>query len=186
MLAEWPAKGGEKEKVVILSAKGEVGGKLISVVEIVKRELAGQGAKWFQYTIVEGKKEERKKKKMRKQDDSGEEKRQENGKESVGDAEEEEDDGEEEAFEVMKTPFERAIEGQPKIREVPAMVIYLSRVRLDGLRKKYGYAHLFLQYCNRFRNKFTDIPVENRQTLSQRGRNIRSRLWRRNLICVPS
>ena len=42
------------------------------------------------------------------------------------------------AFETMKTPFERSIEGKPKVRAVPHMTIYLSRVRIDSLRKELG------------------------------------------------
>jgi hypothetical protein len=38
----------------------------------------------------------------------------------------------------MKTPFERAIEGRPKIRSVPVMTLYLSSVRVDSLRKLHG------------------------------------------------
>ncbi|KAG4430816.1 hypothetical protein IFR05_013693, partial [Cadophora sp. M221] len=46
----------------------------------------------------------------------------------------------EEAFEVMKTPFERALEseGKSKVRAMPVMSMYLSRVRIEGLRKAYG------------------------------------------------
>lgn len=45
------------------------------------------------------------------------------------------------AFETMKTPLERAVEGKPKIRAVPVMTIYLSRVRVDALKSAFGYAH---------------------------------------------
>lgn len=113
----------------MLYANGEVGGKLISIIEIIKREIASKGGKWFQYTVVEGRREEVKKKERRRE--VGERKG--NAK---GNEEEEED---EDAFEVMKTPFERAIEGQPKIREVPILIVFLSRVSIDFLRKKYGY-----------------------------------------------
>ncbi|EHL00054.1 hypothetical protein M7I_4136 [Glarea lozoyensis 74030] len=49
-----------------------------------------------------------------------------------------EDGEEEDSFEVMKTPFERAVEGTLKIRAMPVMATYLSRVRIESLRKKYG------------------------------------------------
>ncbi|KUJ15640.1 uncharacterized protein LY89DRAFT_537840, partial [Mollisia scopiformis] len=50
----------------------------------------------------------------------------------------EQSDEEEEAFEIMKTPFERAIEGTAKVRAVPVMTICLSRVRVESLRREYG------------------------------------------------
>lgn len=54
------------------------------------------------------------------------------------------DGGEEEAeqaFETMKTPFERALdaEGKPKIRGLATLTLYLSRVRIESLKKIYGY-----------------------------------------------
>lgn len=54
---------------------------------------------------------------------------------------EEEEEEEEEAFEIMKTPFERALEAEarPKIRAVPTFTLYLSRVRIESLKKIYGY-----------------------------------------------
>lgn len=91
--------------------------KLITVVEIAKREIAGGGGKWYQYNVVERSLEERE-------------------RESGGEAVEE--DGEEESFETMKTPFERAIEGTKVVRAVPGMTTYLARVRIEGLRKEYG------------------------------------------------
>jgi hypothetical protein len=114
-----PPTSAAKPAVVILHSKAKVASKLISVVEIAKREIAGGGGKWFQYNVVEGGLEER---------ERVEEK----------EVEGEEDEEEEESFEIMKTPFERAIEGTPKVRAVPGMTTYLSRVRIDGLRKKYG------------------------------------------------
>ncbi|TVY33503.1 hypothetical protein LOCC1_G006649, partial [Lachnellula occidentalis] len=50
----------------------------------------------------------------------------------------EDEEEEEESFETMKTPFERAIEGKSKVRAVPGMTTYLSRVRIERLGKKYG------------------------------------------------
>jgi len=141
---------------VTLYAKGDVGAKLITVVEIAKREVAGKGGKWFQYSCVEGKVEEVKKRKEKKGGGQSDQKKNGDGGE----------DGEEEGFEVMKTPFERAIEGRPKVREVPVLIVYLSRVRIEILRKKYGYVMLsplweqFYNYCS------TNIGVENKRMLS--------------------
>jgi hypothetical protein len=145
LLNTYPVTKGEKENLVALYAKANVASKMISVVEIAKREIAERGGKWFQYNAVGELVEERKLKPQ------GSEK---GGKNGVGDAstasekvgdpqKEEEDENNEadsgsEAFETMKTPFERAIEGKAKIRAVPVMTVYLSRVRIDRLRKAYG------------------------------------------------
>jgi len=112
------------------------------VIEIVKRELAAQGGKWFQYTVVEGRKQEVVR--NGKHRDDGKRRRREQVEERDGEEGLEGEEGEEEGevFEMMKTPFERALEGQPKIREVPMLMVYLSRVRIDVLRKKYGYVYL--------------------------------------------
>lgn len=115
--------------MVVFTAKAEVASKMISIVEIVKRNLGREGGKWFQYIAVDGQVVENKKKKDSEEDGKGKEK---------DDGEEE---GEEDGFEVMKTPFERIIEDRPKVRSVPVMAIYLSRVRIDDLRKKHGYVH---------------------------------------------
>jgi len=41
-------------------------------------------------------------------------------------------------FETMKTPFERATEGKPKVRAVPYLGIYFSRVPVEELKQLYG------------------------------------------------
>lgn len=121
----------DKAAVVMLHSKAKVASKLISVVEIAKREIAAGGGKWFQYNAVEGLLEE----------NSGGEDGEDEGGVKVGKADGmnvEEEDEEEESFETMKTPFERAIEGKAKVRAVPGMTTYLSRIRIEGLGKKYG------------------------------------------------
>ncbi|KFY48593.1 hypothetical protein V496_10252, partial [Pseudogymnoascus sp. VKM F-4515 (FW-2607)] len=45
---------------------------------------------------------------------------------------------EEEGFEKMKSRIERAVEGTEKVRSVPLMTVYLSRVRIEALREAYG------------------------------------------------
>jgi hypothetical protein len=116
--------------VVLLYAKAKAAAKMVSIAEIVKREIGALegGGKWFQYNSVEGFVEEKK-------DEDVKEK----GKDGKGEKEDVEmGDGEsEEGFEVMKTPFERAIEGTKKVRVVPVMSIYLSRVRIESLRREY-------------------------------------------------
>jgi len=113
--------------VAILHSKAKVASKLISVVEIAKREIAADGGKWYQYNVIRGVLEERERSNGKVPEKAPSE-----------EGEEKEDEEEEESFETMKTPFERAIEGTAKVRAMPGMTTYLSRVRIDGLRKKYG------------------------------------------------
>ncbi|KAB8303072.1 hypothetical protein EYC80_004525 [Monilinia laxa] len=119
--------------VVLLSAKAPSVCKLISIAEIVKRELARGGKKWYQYNVVgelaTSVPRKIKAEKEEEEDDDDVEMRDE------GDEEEEE-----KAFETMKTPFERALdaEGKPKISGLATLTLYLSRVRIESLRKTYG------------------------------------------------
>jgi len=125
----------------MMKAKAGVASKMISIAEIAKREIGKEGGKWFQYNCVEGVMEELKEK-PKKGKESKEKGKDGGGEKGVLDAEKEGDDGESEeestAFETMKTPFERANEEKAKVRVVPIMSLYLSRVRIDGLRKAYG------------------------------------------------
>ncbi|APA12650.1 predicted protein [Sclerotinia sclerotiorum 1980 UF-70] len=120
--------------VVLLSAKAPVACKLISIAEIVKRELANNGAKWFQYNVVG----ELSTTIPRSYTEIGKDETEKEGGDE-GDVEMK-DGGEEEAFEVMKTPFERALEAEerPKVRGVATLSLYLSRVRIESLKKIYG------------------------------------------------
>ena len=131
VLSVWPTPQNEKPKVVKLHAKAGVASKLVSIAEISKREVGKEGGKWFQYNKVEpvmvGQKQKVGKGKEEKGDGVGE-------KDDIG-----EESGEEStAFETMKTPWERANEGKPKMRAVPVITVFLSRVRIDGLRKAFG------------------------------------------------
>lgn len=122
-------KGKERPSVVMLHAKAACACKMISIAEIAKREVGKEGGKWFEYCVVGGVVVERK-------EGVGKSSSERDGRED-GDG----DGGTEEestAFETMRTPFERANEGRAKMRAVPVMSIYLSRVRIDALRKAYG------------------------------------------------
>lgn len=106
---------------MIAWAKAKSAGKLVSVVEVVKREIGGEGGVWFQYNgLGEG---------------VGGVPREGEGEGGDGDVEMEMED---EGFEKMKTRIERAIEGTEKVRSVPVMTVYLSRVRIEALREAYG------------------------------------------------
>lgn len=130
-------KDGGKQDVVMLYAKAPVVSKLVSIAEIVKREIAKEGGKWYSYCCVG--------EVVGKKDDGRGDRRKQGNAEENGDVDmdvngDEGGESEDEAFEVMKTPFERAleVEGKPKVRAMPVMSLYLSRVRIDGLRKVYG------------------------------------------------
>ncbi|KAF2972433.1 hypothetical protein GQX73_g1071 [Xylaria multiplex] len=134
-----------KARVSVLRAKAAEAGKLISIAEIAKREIekerpasddtaseAGQGSKtgrWFQYIALGEELQQRK--------------REEGNtiiEETVlgGPGAGKQDDDEDHEFEVMKTPFERAIEGQPVLRGVPVMSLFLSRSPIEELKRRYG------------------------------------------------
>jgi len=126
-----------KPNLVVLHAKASVASKLISIAEIAKREIAGSGGKWFQYNQLEGTVVTREREAA---PHSGNKTKHKGGdamdvdEEGAGKSDEEETA----SFETMKTPIERALEGRPVIRAVPVLTLYLSRVRIDSLRKKYG------------------------------------------------
>lgn len=135
ILAVYPTVPPAKSNVVMLHAKAVVASKMISIVEIAKREIGKNEGKWFQYSTVEQQLEE---KEVRHNKGSTNDT---NGKasgevETTGLDEDPEDDGE--GFETMKTPFERALEGKQKVRAVPIMAIYLSRVRIESLSNSHG------------------------------------------------
>ncbi|KAM3072389.1 hypothetical protein ACMFMG_009193 [Clarireedia jacksonii] len=115
-----------KPHVVLLQAKAPVACKLITIAEIAKRELARNGAKWFQYNVVGSILVEQPPGSL-KADTAGAlncANEDENTMDVEVDADADANEDEEStAFEKMKTPFERAIEGRPKI---------------DSLKKTYG------------------------------------------------
>lgn len=156
----WANKDG-KPAIVVLSAKAAVAGKMVSVVEIAKREIETQKAKWWQYSRVYGQITELKEKpgkgpkggktlfeweneRARKEDagpnDMGEE-----AQDSTMADVEGVDEVEEDAFEPVGqngdethvTPTEM-IEARKKIRAVPVMTIYMSRVPVVELKQAYG------------------------------------------------
>lgn len=140
-----------KPRVSVLRAKAADAGKLISISEIAKRELArGQAnhehaGKWFQYIglgeevievprDVEGRTIVKDTILGTKGAAEVEEVAADKTKKKEADAADE-DDGD---FEYMKTPFERAIEGRPRKRAVAMMSLFLSRVPIPELSKRYG------------------------------------------------
>ncbi|KAK5718085.1 hypothetical protein LTR17_015873 [Elasticomyces elasticus] len=114
------AKGDKKPAIACLTAEAKVASKLVSVVEIAKRDLATKGIKCFQYNalgshVIDVPRERRK--------PGGKEA----GKTGEGDVEDED------AFQTMADPM-----GATKKRSVPTMTIYLSPVSVKELRAAYG------------------------------------------------
>lgn len=141
-----------KPNIVSVHAKGSVSSKLITIVEIVKREIAKAGGKWYQYSSL-GQATVNQERKPTATVGTGRTIRQSAALHAdamdVDDShrkDEQESDDEEEAFEVMKTPLERALEGRPKIRAVPILTIYLSRVRVEALKAVYGLVFSFDEF----------------------------------------
>lgn len=132
ILSDQPIDPHSKPWVVILQSKAPVASKMITIVEISKREIAKSGGKWFQYNKIAQVTIERKENPKKDGEKTSTEN---NTDDDKVDDEEERDD-----FETMKTPFERAIEGKPKVRSMPVMTVFLSRVRIDRLRRAYRYA----------------------------------------------
>ncbi|RWA07627.1 hypothetical protein EKO27_g7490 [Xylaria grammica] len=102
-----------KTRISVLRAKATEASKLISIAEIAKREiererLSSDGA------VSEA--EQR----------------------SIIGCPDEPGHDEDDEFEVMKTPFERAIEGRPLVRGVPVMSLFLSRSSIEELKRRYG------------------------------------------------
>jgi hypothetical protein len=133
ILSEYPPAPSTKPKVVMLHTKAPIASKLITIAEITKREIVKGGGKWFQYNKLGQIAEEKKSR-------EGGAKKEKGAGEDISMAEDGNEEGgheSEEEFETMKTPFERAIEGKPKIRATPVLTLYLSRVRIESLRREY-------------------------------------------------
>ncbi|KAK4901755.1 hypothetical protein LTR27_001527 [Elasticomyces elasticus] len=114
------AKGDKKPAIACLTAEAKVASKLVSVVEIAKRDLTTKGIKCFQYNTLGS-----------HLVDVPRERRKPGGKEAgkTGDGDVEDED----AFQTMADPM-----GATKKRTVPTMTIYLSPVPVKELRAAYG------------------------------------------------
>jgi hypothetical protein len=140
-----------KPNVVLLHAKSPVSSKLISIIEIAKREIAKAGGKWYQYNFL-GQTRAAQEKKSAAMKGTGFTL---GGKISLDtdamEVDNKEDshgvDEEDSTFETMKTPLERAIEGKPKVQAIPLMAVFLSRVRIDALKTAYGLVQYSYFHC---------------------------------------
>ncbi|KAI6878860.1 hypothetical protein D0869_12467 [Hortaea werneckii] len=118
-LEEQPREDG-KPTVVSLTARAKAASKLISIAEIVKRDLAARGSRCYQYNALDS-----------ELADIPRDGRPKQPKESVGGAEEDEES--DEAFETMGAPT-----GPTKKRSMPVMTIYFSKVPIKELKADYG------------------------------------------------
>ena len=104
-----------KHPIVALTAKARVANKLISIVEIAKRDLASRKVTLFQYTALSSEMVEISKKAPSSKGDEGDE---------------ESDD----AFEAVAASDVPAT----KMREMPVLTIYLSTVSIKELKIAHG------------------------------------------------
>ncbi|KAK8045062.1 hypothetical protein PG993_005086 [Apiospora rasikravindrae] len=151
----------ERPRISVLRARAADAGKLISIAEIAKREMLKSGQdgtkRWYQYIALGAETKDVEREKGRSPSGRGEGKtvieetilaqRQDPGEKEMTDDEQQQGrekeqdenyDEDDDDFEQMKTPFERAIEGMPKIRAVPVMSLFLSSIPIDELRRQYG------------------------------------------------
>jgi hypothetical protein len=98
--------------LVLLCAAAPAAGKLITIVEVAKREIGRQGAAWYQYTRL--------------------------GRETAAAATTSTpmDECDDSAFETMETPLPKAEAGQK--RPGALLGVFLSRVRVESLRTAHG------------------------------------------------
>lgn len=111
----------DKQVIVMLTAKARSANKLISVVEIAKRELATSDTKYFQYNALGSELIETARKPK-------------NSADGVEPPTKEGDDESDDAFEAMGTPN---LTG-PKKMAVPVMTTYLSTTSVRELKAVYG------------------------------------------------
>ena len=112
-----------KPVVAVLTAREGVAAKLVTIAEIVKRNLDDTQIPWYQYSLVERKtveitRETPAPSKRTRDSDS-----------------EDEDD---EAFETMLPVIERKLMDKPKFRAKPVMTILLSRSPIKELKDAHG------------------------------------------------
>lgn len=111
-----------KPVIVVLTAKARVASKLISIVEIAKRELAAKGRSCFQYNVLVSEMTEIERSPRRTTAMAAGH----NSKQAGSDSDE--------AFETMGAYNETGL----KKRQVPVMTIYLSTVSVKELKTEFG------------------------------------------------
>ena len=149
------ADTGTKPGVVAVHARGAAVPKLVTVVEIAKRRMEQEGGKWWQCTRLDGQKVEQKEKPRK--ENGAEEARAAVRKKWAGDEEQEQtadreadeaepveeqmtdsqDDG---GFQTQAWTGPAKLPERPKVKTVPTMVIYMSRVPVPEFEDALGYA----------------------------------------------
>lgn len=151
-----------KPTVVMLHAKGDVAGKMVSIVEIAKAEMRKEDEKLYQYNGLHGETSELKVKKPErtgggktvaewaKEHPGWENHNRETinacGKYTLGTSDRSDDDvemadGTEDAFETMAPPIQGydPMEARKKVRAYPVLTIYLARVPIPELKNLHEY-----------------------------------------------
>ena len=142
-----------KPGVVALHAKANVAGKMISIVEIAKREIQDEKGCWWQYSSCHGELREWKQKGAEAKNNeaitagdvsnTGHTQGLRSSREDGVDLDEA--DGEEEAFQaILPEQAAAQVEARKKVRAVPIMTIYMSRVPIPELKAIYGYDESYL------------------------------------------
>lgn len=152
----------QKPGIVVLHAHANAANKMVSIVEIAKEELQKKKVKWYQYSKLHGEIKPLKAKQPKKigegktiaewnKEKPDTQATMKTGEETMDAAELArkknaglvDDDDMEVAFETMQPP-KKADLGLPlvkkgnKVRAVPVMTIYFSRVPVPGLKELYG------------------------------------------------
>lgn len=150
-----------KPGIVILYSKADVASKMISIVEIIKKEVEKVKGKWWQYSKLQSRLEGVKPKNQgsgRTLRDLGVDDKHSSalndslkpaitksseGRERGEVVDVDEEDEVEAAFETMALPRRPETREQPrKVRNVPIMTIYIARVPVPGLKELYGYVNV--------------------------------------------
>lgn len=114
-----------KPRLVLLYARTAEVGKLITIVEQIKRLLSADGDHWYQYNqLFDSKGEETK----RKQKEIIEQ--------TVLQQDEKDDDDSDDDFEVMQTRFTNAILPTPTERSIKSLRIFVSNLAIPELKGK--------------------------------------------------
>ena len=159
-----------KPGVVALHAKANVAGKMISIVEIAKREIQQAKGHWWQYSRCHGDLMEWRRKEAKAKNESaatgGNVIRIGHAEELRSIKEESMDldgaDEEEVAFqETSPKQIGAQVEARKKVRAVPVMTIYMSRVPIPEFKAIYGYDELNLGNCiaDRRFSEQTNCPI---------------------------
>lgn len=143
-----------KPGIVTMHAKADTASKLVTIIEIVKKNVTQREGRCWQYSRVHGQQNELKGKKRKRIniEETGTVGKSEEIPAAEGDADTTRgtnlvSDGEanEESFEMMEDKKQKSgqsIEGRKKIRAIPVITIYMSSVPVPELKELYGYAQL--------------------------------------------